>query len=193
MAGPGFFRIHPCPLTVLQPLRLSACSPPQPCPSGCPRKPEFQHPAPLQPSVDACLWPRVAVRTVPAGLSALSAAGWWLDSPLSPCSSLLSWTELPAGEGASQGVGTFPLSQLLLRGASPIPIPTPTFFFLSSYPVCGDFSYDFGCLRWSASMQRVFCENYCRWGCVLTCMGEEVSCTSACSATLIGAPPPSPG
>ena len=72
-------------------------------------------------------------QAVCAGLSLLPAANGLLHSPLEPLKLTLAPAALPVGEGAFQGVGTFPLPQLPLRDIYMVLIPQ--LFSLLSYPV----------------------------------------------------------
>ena len=97
-------------------------------------------------------------------LSVLLAARWLPHSPLSLWSSLSVPAHVPTSEGASQGQGTSPLSQLFPSIQAPIPIP---FFFLF-HPswVCGDLYCNLSFVLSSASIHQVFCEKHSTCRCI---------------------------
>ena len=59
--------------------------------------------------------------------------------------------DLPAGKESSQGMGTFPSSQLSPQGAGPIPSPTDSFFSPLSYSITWTFYCPFRSL-WSSAL-----------------------------------------
>ena len=118
-----------------RPFGLSSCIQPQFSASVCPLKPGFQHPDPVCTSW-WCLRLGSAGRW--HGPSALVSLFCLLQTGfytllLSLWSSLSAPAALPVGEGAFQGVGTFPLPQLPLRDIYMVLIPQ--LFSLLSYPV----------------------------------------------------------
>ena len=98
-------------------------------------KANFQHPAPSSSGIRVSRWgvQNGSTHCLCSSSSALAAANWLvlIYSPLKLWSFLPVSVNLPIGEGASQGAGTFPLSQLPPRGPSPHPI---LFFSSSSLP-----------------------------------------------------------
>ena len=86
----------------------------------------FQHPAPSSSGIRVSRWgvQNGSTHCLCSSSSALAAANWLvlIYSPLKLWSFLSVSVDLPIGEGASQGAGTFPLSQLPPRGPSPHPI-----------------------------------------------------------------------
>ena len=83
-------------------------------------------------------------------------------------------------------MGSFSLSQLPLRNASPILIPFLSLFFFCSTQLCQEFLALFGGLSSSASIQLMFCVSHFTCRCVfLMCFWEKVSVTSYSSAILV--------
>ena len=72
----------------------------------------------------------------------------WLQS--SPCIQ----ADVPAGKESSQGMGTFPSSQLSPQGAGAVPFLTDSFFFPLSYSITWTFYCPFRSLRSSALFSR---------------------------------------
>ena len=111
---------------------------------------------------------RVVTWTICVGLtlSCLPQTSCWTllrvpEPPILPA-------DLPASEGASPNAGTSSYLQLPARDAVPFLLPL-LFLFPSSFfhltQLCQDLSYLFRCLRSSASVQQVLCENcsICRY------------------------------
>ena len=90
---------------------------------------------------------------------------------------------LPAREGAPQGVETFPPPQFPLWGTSPIPIP---FFFLP-YLILWCFSHPPGSLRSSSGIQWMFCAKSSTCRCIITIF-VDVSSICYSSTILISSP-----
>ena len=142
--------LHPSPL------RLSSYSQPQTSSHGLTSKDQASVPNPHLPQwvsrqafqAGKCC----SALTLCAGFSSLCPPHLLLHSPLR----LQSSTSVPASEGTSQCMETFPLSQLPPSGTDPIPILfffIIFFFFLLPYTVMWKFSCPFGSLRSSASIQ----------------------------------------
>ena len=155
--SPGFFHKHALswsPLRPsLRPFRLSLCSWQQSSPHAHPPNPGFQHPASSTPAHmnlrlgGAGLWHRPSMR------GSLCPA-WLLCSPLSPWNSPSVPADLPTRKRGFPRLRN--LSSFLHRGAGPFPFPL---CFLLSCLVAWGFSYPFRCLKSSASVQHVLCEN----------------------------------
>ena len=138
-------------------------------PQVCPLKPELQYTAPAHTSrwvfqAGGC---REVARTFSWSLCILPGTRQLLHSSLSLWSSLPVLVELPKSEWSSWGKGTFPLSELPPR------VPGAIWFFLSLFvfdptqlhdDLSCNFSFDL--MRFSASIQRIFCEYFSTWRCI---------------------------
>ena len=155
--GRGFFHRHALswsPLRPsLRPFRLSLCSWQQSPPHGHPPNPGFQHPASIHTSTHESQAGRrrAVTQTVHAGLTLSCLVAALSSEPLKLPSVP---ADLPTRKRGFPRLRN--LSSFLHRGAGPFPFPL---CFLLSCLVAWGFSYPLRCLRSSASVQHVLCEN----------------------------------
>ena len=123
--------------------------------------------------------------------SVLPATDRLLCSPPSPRSSPSVPGDLLTGEGASPDARSSPHLQLPARGAGPILLPLlflfPSSFFHLTW-LHRDSFCTFRCLRRSASVQQVFCENCFICRCFLNAFVGEMISTSYSSAIFSPSP-----